>query len=203
MFPIALDLTKVPVLLAGYGELTVKRLAHLDEAEASRVTVFCDEPSQQLREAAGARLVERMPEAADITAATVVMLAGLERRLAEAYVAQARQAGRLVNVEDVNDLCDFYFTANVRRGRLVIAVSTSGASPVLARKLRDYIARRFGMEWEGYVNEMADMRRQWREQGLRFSQLIANGEEFLTRKGWLDCRNCDKIKPGDERKDAA
>jgi dTDP-4-dehydrorhamnose reductase len=57
MFPIALNLTTVPVLLYGYGDLTLKRLAYLDEAKAAHVKVFCDEPSEALRKAAGERLV--------------------------------------------------------------------------------------------------------------------------------------------------
>lgn len=192
MFPIALNLTTIPVLLAGHGELTLKRLAYLDEAKAAHVKVFCDVPSEALRNAAGERLVERMPQQSDIANFTVIMLAGLERKIAEEMSGWARASGKLVNVEDVNDLCDFYFTANVRRGDLVIAVSTSGASPVLARKLRDYIARRFGAEWEQYTREIAELRREWKGQGLGFHQLIENSEAFLTRKGWLDCRNCDK-----------
>ncbi len=200
MFPIALDLTTIPVLLAGHSELTVKRLAYLDEAKAARVAVFSDKPSDELRVAAGTRLVERMPNEADLSAATVIMLAGLERPVAEAYATQARAAGKLINVEDVNDLCDFYFTANVRRGDLIIAVSTSGASPTLARKVRDYIGNRFGPEWEHYVSEMAGLRKGWKAQGFGFQQLIDNSEAFLAAKGWLVCK-C-RIQSDDTRKSA-
>ncbi len=203
MFPVALDLTSIPVLLSGHGELTLKRLAYLDEAHAAKVKVFCDKPSQALRHAAGGRLVERMPVQQDIADFTVIMLAGLGRDVAETMVGWARAAGKLVNVEDVNDLCDFYFTANVRRGDLVIAVSTSGASPTLARKVRDYIAKRFGVEWEDYTREIAELRRSWKVQGLSFQQLIDNSENFLKQKGWLDCRNCEKALMKPEKKDAA
>ena len=194
MFPIALNLTQVPVLLAGYGELTLKRLAYLDEAKAAHVRLYCDRPTEAMRLAAGSRLMERMPDMDDLARHTVIMLAGLERGVAEGYVAQARAAGKLVNVEDVNDLCDFYFTANVRRGDLVIAVSTSGASPTLARKVRDYIASRFGIEWAGYVEEMAQLRQSWRAQKLGFQQLIDNSEQHLANKGWLDCTRCKAKK---------
>jgi precorrin-2 dehydrogenase/sirohydrochlorin ferrochelatase len=186
MFPVALDLTRIPVLLAGNGELLRKRLAYLDEAGAAKVTVFSDAPSDALRQAAGARLVERLPVEGDFSSCSVILMAGLERAVAERFVGWARAAGKLVNVEDVNDLCDFYFTANVRRGDLVIAVSTSGQSPTLARKVRDIIAARFGEEWAGYVREIGEKRRQWKAEGKVFQELIDNAERFLADKGWLN-----------------
>src|SRR5689334_108702 len=102
MFPIALDLTRIPILLIGQGELLEKRRCQLTEYGA-------------------AHFVDTMEQA------IIVMVAGLPREQAERIVKQAHDRGKLVNVEDIHDLCDFYFTANVRRGDLVIAVSTCGA----------------------------------------------------------------------------
>ena len=160
MFPIALDLTKIPVLLIGSGELPTRRRKQLEEAGATQ-------------------LVDNMQDAA------IVMVAGLPRDQAQTIVEQAHALGKLVNVEDINDLCDFYFTANVRRGDLVIAVSTSGASPTLARKVRDKIAVIFGKEWAEYVSEMGALRKAWKAQGAGFQQLIDNTERHLKDKGWL------------------
>lgn len=173
MFPIALNLTKIPVLLVGHGELLERRIRFLDEAGATKVTV------------------NSTPTAEDISRATIVMVAGLPRVEAAAIAAQARALGKLVNVEDINELCDFYFTANVRRGDLVIAVSTSGASPTLARKIRDKIADMFGPEWEAYVNDMAERRQEWKKQGAGFHQLIEKAEQYLAEKGWLNDK--DKV----------
>ena len=185
MFPVALDLTSIPVLLAGYGELTLKRLAYLDEAHAAKVKVFCDKPSHALREAAGDRLVERMPVQQDIVDFTVVMLAGLSREVAQTMVGWVRSAGKLVNVEDVNDLCDFYFTANVRRGDLLIAVSTGGASPTLARRVRDAIGLRFGEEWAERTQDLAKARLSWRAEGKGMKEVMNATDEILAREGWL------------------
>jgi len=167
MLPIALNLTRVPVLLTGQGELLARRVQFLQEAGATRVTVI-DNPSP-----------------ADIRNAAIVMVAGLPRAQAEQIATAARTAGKLVNVEDINDLCDFYFTANIRRGDLIIAVSTSGASPTLARKIRDKIGAMFGPEWEGYLRDMAERRQAWKKEGATFHQLIANAENYLAEKGWL------------------
>lgn len=196
MFPIALDLAVIPVLLAGDAWFLCKRLDYLDEAKAARVRVFCAEPTEDLRAVAGVRLVERLPEEADVQAATVVLVAGLAREKSEMISGWARAHGRLVNVEDVSDLCDFYFTANVRRGDLVIGVSTSGASPTLARKLRDTLAGCYGDEWAGRVTELSTLRLSMRAAGAGMKEVIAATERFLQEKGWLDKPCALRLKDG-------
>lgn len=185
MFPIALDLTRIPVLLAGEGELVERRLAYLDEAKAANVTVFCAKPSEVLRMAAGDRLTERLPAPDDLEHHSVILLAGLPRAMSEHYVTWARTHGRLVNVEDITDLCDFYFTANVRRGDLVIAVSTSGASPTLARKVRDWIAGRFGKEWAQRTQELSALRKQLKAQGASMAEIMRQTERVIADNNWL------------------
>jgi precorrin-2 dehydrogenase/sirohydrochlorin ferrochelatase len=60
----------------------------------------------------------------------------------------ARQAGVLVNVVDRPELCDFISPSVVRRGDLLIAASTSGASPALAKRIRQDLESRFGLEYD-------------------------------------------------------
>ncbi len=185
MFPIALDLAAIPVLLAGDAWFLVKRLAYLDDAAAGNVRVFCAAASDELRKVAGARLVERAATEDDVKAATLVLVAGLPKEQAAEIQGWAKAAGKLINVEDVSDLCDFYFTANVRRGDLVIGVSTSGASPTLARKLRDALNVRFGEEWAGRVRELSTLRLSMRAKGAGMSEVMKATEDYLNEKGWL------------------
>jgi len=193
MFPIALDLSVIPVLLAGESWFLVKRLVYLDEAAAAHVRVFCAEPSEELREAAGDRLVQRHALEDDVKTVTMVMVAGLPRDQSEQLSAWARAHGKLVNVEDVSDLCDFYFTANMRRGDLVIGVSTSGASPTLARKLRDTLACCYGPEWETRVRELSELRLGMRAGGAVMGEIMKAAEAHLQDKGWLD-KPCVRAK---------
>ncbi len=194
MFPIALDLSVIPVMLAGESWFLVKRLEYLDEAMAAQVKVFCAEPSEKLRDVAGGRLVEREAAFADVQAATLVLVAGLPRAQAEQIQGWARSLGKLINVEDVSDLCDFYFTANVRRGDLVIGVSTSGASPTLARKLRDTLSCCYGEEWAGRVQELAALRLSMKEKGAAMTEVMEATERYLQDKGWLSGKACVRQK---------
>jgi hypothetical protein len=106
MFPIALDLSTLPILLIGAGEAFEKRRLQLLDAGAKHLL-----------------------SEAEFAQARVVMVAGLPFAEAKVIADKARAAGKLVNVEDVNELCDFYFMSLVQRGELTIAVSTNGASP--------------------------------------------------------------------------
>ncbi len=169
MYPIALDLARIPILLAGAGELVTRRLAQLKKAGAAHITVF----------------EGQLPASADIASHSLVLVAGLPREVAEKIIAEAHALGKLVNVEDISDLCDFYFTANVQRGDLVIAVSTSGASPTLARKIRDVIARMFGEEWATRVRELSDLRKSLKAKGTPMTEVVAATERRLEEKGWL------------------
>jgi precorrin-2 dehydrogenase/sirohydrochlorin ferrochelatase len=185
MLPVALNLKHIPILLVGQGDLLLRRLAYLDEDAAAHVRVFSAQASAELKEKAGDRLTERMPTQAEVSSASIVLAVALERAQAEEIARWARAAGKLINVEDINDLCDFYFTANVRRGELVIAVSTSGASPTLARKVRDAIAARFGVEWAGYVRELSELRLSLKSRGSSMKEVIDATEAHLAEKGWL------------------
>ena len=171
MFPIALDLRKVPILLIGEGEAFFRRKQQLEEYGAEKVIVI---------ESSSPESLTPNPES------RIIMIAGLPRPISEKLASEARTAGRLVNVEDMNDLCDFYFTANIKHGDLLIAVSTGGCSPTLARRIRDYISRKFGAEWAGYVREMADFRAKLKAEGKNIPQVLKESDRFLEEKGWLN-----------------
>jgi precorrin-2 dehydrogenase/sirohydrochlorin ferrochelatase len=73
--------------------------------------------------------------------------------------ADAAEEGALVNVVDRPLLCDFIVPAVVKRGRLTIAISTGGASPSLARRLRERLETEFGHAYATYLEVMDEVRR--------------------------------------------
>lgn len=186
MLPIALGLANWPVVLAGAGRAVAQRLMLLDQAGAAHVSVFAPDPDPAFRAAAGARLQERLPNPEEIAAARLVLLAGLSQpdtiRLAEL----ARQHRALLNVEDDPPWCDFYMPSIVRRGALVLSVSTGGASPALAVRIRGWLAQRFGPEWAARLEEAASLRQTLRAAGAPPAQVMAEVTALCERKGWLE-----------------
>jgi precorrin-2 dehydrogenase/sirohydrochlorin ferrochelatase len=134
---------------------------------------------------AEALLHERLPEVRELDGARLLFVAGLPRDVAEPLAVAARQKGILVNVEDVIDLCDFHVPAIVRRGDLVISVSTGGRAPGLAQRLKAYLADLFGAEWEGRIRQLGDARAQWRREGVGKDEVIRRSAELITQERWL------------------
>ncbi|RMD72320.1 MAG: hypothetical protein D6818_06650, partial [Bacteroidetes bacterium] len=71
---------------------------------------------------------------------------------------EARARGKLVNVADKPDLCDFYMGAIVTRGPLKVAISTQGKAPMLARRFREMLEQALPDRTEGLLHQMERLR---------------------------------------------
>lgn len=185
MYPVMLDLTQTRVMLVGNGSATVRRLAQLDEDGATQVRVFSDAPIPELVEKAGKRLTLRHPAPSDFADVQVAMIVDIEEPKAGHLAMLARTYNVLVNVEDNKKHCDFYFASYLRRGDLLLSVSTGGASPVLAQYIRGYLAEAFGPEWEQATKDIAIKREEWKAQGLDKSEIIENTLRYIMSRGLL------------------
>jgi precorrin-2 dehydrogenase/sirohydrochlorin ferrochelatase len=158
----------------------------LCEGGAERLTVFSDQPSAELASRAGARLHRRLPDGAELAAFAFLWIVDLPLAEAAPLARAARAAGCLVNVEDVIDLCDFHNPAQVRRGDLLLTVSTGGKSPGLAARIRAELARAFGPEWAERLNALARQRAAWRRRpGRPLDQLARLTNATIDANGWL------------------
>ncbi|HKX10664.1 MAG TPA: NAD(P)-dependent oxidoreductase [Stellaceae bacterium] len=186
MFPITLDLSTVPLILVGNGPQTLRRLSLVDEDRAARVTVSAPAASEALVRAAGARLIRRWPTPAEIASTKILLIAdGVEASALADLVAVARAAGTLVNVEDRPELSDFHSPAIVRRGDLLMTVSTGGRSPALARRIGRFLAEVFGPEWQARLEDLAARREHWRGSGADPSTVSAWTDAWVDRHGQL------------------
>jgi len=115
-------------------------------------------------EAAGADVVaadEYEPGLLDDAWLVVVV----DREQGERVFAAANERRVFCNVEDVPELCSFILPAIHRRGPITLAVSTGGASPALAQRLRDDFGAQIGFEHEQLANELQRLR-PWVRQNL-------------------------------------
>jgi precorrin-2 dehydrogenase/sirohydrochlorin ferrochelatase len=186
VLPIIVDVKRSKVLVVGEGPQTVKRLAALDASGATHVQVFAPVPSDPLAIAAGARLIRRWPNGEDVENAALVFVGDLPPEKAERFFVLARGKGALVNVEDQIAFCDFHVPSIVRRGDLLISVSTGGRSPALAQMIRARIGLAFGPEWEGHLDAIADLRAGWRAAGLEPAEISKRTEAAVAAAGWFD-----------------
>jgi precorrin-2 dehydrogenase / sirohydrochlorin ferrochelatase len=167
VLPITINPRMVRIGLAGAGEGLTRRAALLAESGADAVSVASESSDAALH-----RL-------------SVLFIAGLERSIAAELMRRARSGGVLVNVEDAPELSDFHVPAVVRRGRLILAVSTGGWSPGLARRLREWLQRRFGPEWDERLDVLGAARAGWRADGLLPGEVSRRTRELIENRGWL------------------
>jgi uroporphyrin-III C-methyltransferase/precorrin-2 dehydrogenase/sirohydrochlorin ferrochelatase len=136
--PIFLELRERPAVVVGGGVVAARRAEYLVSAGA-RVTTFANELSGEflgLRDLPNFRHEARDPEPKDFEGSAICFVAAEDERLTAVGRAAAKSAGLLVNVADRPELCDFIMPSIVDRSPLTIAISTEGASPILARMLK-------------------------------------------------------------------
>lgn len=191
MIPIALDPSAVSLAVAGNGGLALRRLRALRRGGASLTRLFADHPAPELAAEAGGHLIRRLPDAADLAQLGVLWIAGLDAGAAASLAASAHAQRVLVNVEDAPEHCAFHSVAELRRGALLLTVSTSGAAPGLARAIRRGLEHCFPPEWADRVAEIAGLRREWHAAGLPMAEAASRIETLVAERGWLGCRRPD------------
>lgn len=95
----------------------------------------------------------------DLSGARLVIVATADRELNRRVSDYCHSRGILVNVVDSPQECSFILPAVVCRGDLVIGISTSGASPAMAKKIRQDLERRFGREYGSLLRRMRKLRK--------------------------------------------
>jgi siroheme synthase-like protein len=94
----------------------------------------------------------------DLSSAFLVVAATSDRRVNERVHRDAEARGMLCNVADTPDLCNFILPAVHRAGPIAVAVSTGGASPALAQRIRDDVAAVVGPEHAELARRLAELR---------------------------------------------
>jgi precorrin-2 dehydrogenase/sirohydrochlorin ferrochelatase len=185
MIPVLLDPTRLTFALIGDNDAAARRVAQLIEGGATSLSVYSDTPSAALTLAAGDRLSGDVPEPEMLAGYDVVYLVDLPPERTHRLYDAAKDSGALVNVEDDRQFCDFHSPAQVRRGDLVLTVSTGGKSPGLAARLRRHLAAEFGPEWASRLDDLDSKRQGWRAQGLALPDLASETDAAIDREGWL------------------
>ena len=167
--PVFFDLSRASVVLIGSGAPAIAKLRLLRAAGAN-VRWFAQgvDAGNELihaRHYAGRiEVIAREPDANDLAGALAIVSSG-GKEVDERVASLASELSIPLNVVDRPDLSTFIFPAVVDRGDVVVAISTGGASPVLARRLREKIeailpARigEFAAWMRGYRERLGELR---------------------------------------------
>jgi len=160
LFPMFLKLEGRRCLVVGAGQVGAQKIRGLLDAGAE-VAVVDPNPSISVREFLGTPVAwhARRYVPGDLDGVYLVIAATSDPQVNQQIYDEAQKRGILANVVDVPPLCDFYYPAVVRRGSLVVAVSSEGESPHLAQRVRDEISELLPEDLEAAVKRIGDERR--------------------------------------------
>ena len=173
-----------PCLVVGGGDIGLEKVEGLLACDAD-VTLVAPEAAPELRDLAeegSIRWERRGYEPADLDGKFLAIAATSDTDVNISVYDEAERRAMLVNVVDVPPLCNFILPAIVRNGPLAIAISTAGASPALAKRMKREIADSFGEPYARLAILLNDARG-WAKATLPtyqdrkvFFESIVNGE---------------------------
>ncbi|HEU4975318.1 MAG TPA: bifunctional precorrin-2 dehydrogenase/sirohydrochlorin ferrochelatase, partial [Baekduia sp.] len=179
-----LRLTGRRCVVVGGGPVALEKVEGLLACDG-RVVVIAPSLVEELRELAdegSIGWIAREYEAGDLEATFIAVAATDDTDVNIRVFDDAEARAMLVNVVDVPPLCNFILPAILRTGPLAIAISTAGASPALAKRMKREIAEQFGEEYARLAVMLNDVRG-WAKGTLptyqdrkAFFESIVNGE---------------------------
>ena len=185
VLPIILDPKFVRLGVCGEGALALRRLRLLRSGGATETLLFAERTTEDLRSESGQYLRQQLPDAETLASLHALWIADVDPDLKRILAERARTAKVLVNVEDVPAFCDFHSAAEVRRGELLITISTAGAAPGLASVIRKRLEEIFGPEWAARVASLRSLRAEWRCKGISMSEIARRIEVLVRENDWL------------------
>jgi precorrin-2 dehydrogenase/sirohydrochlorin ferrochelatase len=191
MIPLALNPNRAELALVGAGAPALRRLRALRRGGAVRLAVYAPEAGEALAAEAGGDLRGFLPGEAEISRFHALWIAGLSPAEFVPLAEAARRARVLVNVEDEPEYCDFHAVAELRRGDLLLTVSTGGGAPGLAGTIRRNLETCFPPNWEERVAEIAALRQGWRAENLPMAEAARRIDNIVEERCWLPCPKPD------------
>jgi len=165
------------------GDHVAAQKAEALSASGAHVSVihptFCDELLTQAEHKRVA-LRRKAYEPGDLEGAFVVVAATNNAQLVEAIWTETQKNGQLVNIVDIPERCSFIMPSILRRDQLTIAVSTEGASPGLAKRIRQNLEEIFPLAYGAFLRLAALARTHLRKNGISYEQRDDFFGDFFT-----------------------
>ena len=162
MYPINLDLTGQACLVLGGGSVAERKVRRLlDEGAVVTVIAPALTPALQiLAEEHQLSWQRRTYQPGDETTFFLIICATDDEAVSQAVSAAAKAQGKLLNVCDVPDLCNFTLPSIVRQGDLQLTISTNGKAPAFSRWIRKRLEQHFDERYDRWMAELAAIRKE-------------------------------------------
>lgn len=179
-YPVMLDLSRLPILVVGGGEVALRKVRGVLEA-GGRPDIISPDVRPELE-----RLIDkhnlawegRKYGAGDTQGYKLVFAATSSADVNGLIALEAQTMDALANVADDGEDGNFHVPATIRQGEVVVALSTGGASPLLSRRLRERLETVITPGVGRAAGRLSDLRRQVHERWP--------GDEARRRQAWFD-----------------
>lgn len=193
-FPLCINLEDKRFLIVGYGRIAKRKLKAISEF-TSNIKIITKDPTEE-KLGKGIEIVNKCFDEKDIEGMDFVITATGSREQDEAIVAACKSRGIPVNAADDRDECDFFLPGIIKRGDLVVSVSTSGKSPAYSKHLREQIEDVIPDSIEKVLDIMGELRKSLPskvESQVERSKIYNYVMSKLLSMDDLDKANVDKI----------
>ncbi|QGG47766.1 precorrin-2 dehydrogenase/sirohydrochlorin ferrochelatase family protein [Heliorestis convoluta] len=162
LYPIILKLESRPCLVVGGGKVAERKVNSLVDAGAKVAVIspMITENIQKWVDQGTVRYQGRGYQEGDAAGYFLVVAATDLQEVNDLVTRDCNQRNILINTVDNPEGSNFYVPATIRRGDLQIAISTGGASPAVARRIRQSLEVQFGEEYGEFLTLMARLREQ-------------------------------------------
>lgn len=163
LFPVFLKLEELTILIVGGGNVGLEKLhAVLHNSPATKIRLVATAIHEEIRKLAAhhsnIELTEALFENTMLDGADIVIVAVNDMPTSETIRKAAKAKGKLVNVADKPELCDFYLSSVVKKGNLKIAISTNGKSPTAAKRLKEVLHHALPAELDDVIENLSVIR---------------------------------------------
>ena len=156
-YPIHLDVTGKRCVIIGGGKVAYRKACSLKESGADVVVVSPEVCSEMVNEEELV-LIKKEYEECFLDGALLVIAATDNEAINKKVTLDAEKRNIIVNVVDYPERCSFIVPSTINRGDLCISISTGGASPAVAKRIREELEAVFGKEYEEYLDLLTKMR---------------------------------------------
>ena len=160
-YPVFLNLTGRRCIVIGGGQIAEGKVLKLIDSGA-KIIVISPDATQAIRDCADRGDIEfdlRRYQPGDLEGAFLAIAATNDRVVNQEIFEEAEKLGVLLNAVDDPPRCSFIAPSIVERGPVTLAISTGGASPALARKLRETLAASPALDWADATSVLSKARR--------------------------------------------
>lgn len=181
-FPLFVSLDFLPCLVIGGGKVALRKIKNLQEYGA-RITVVAPEIHPEIEKIAGLTFIRRKFEEKDLEGIRLVFAASSDEACNAEAAKMCRKRKILINVADVAEECDFFYPALVKRGDVVVGISTGGKSPAVASAVRKRIEEILPQNLGAFTEKAGRVRKEIKDKDIS----TEGNEEYLKMiNGYFD-----------------